>query len=213
MNKIIISIMLLLASSMSYAENKDNKKELSELNNTLKNSPLLPPPPLPIIFKPTPQLSYKYSIDVEKISKGNLPTKLYSSSGNGLSGTGVYYSNMNVINTTVPSVNDCDSNQNNNLVCSKTELKNGWHYSMYSSKGYSKNTYDFSVDISIGELINLKNLETNKEQHNEYKEIKINQNFSFKGKKETYVFKSYSNKNNKDSEEYIFTITMEQNKK
>lgn len=219
MNKKIIPILLILVSSLSYAEVGKPKIEvppspkspLSSEQLKLINSYLLPPPP----FERTPPLSYQYTINVEKLSKSNLnPVMIYSSSGNGLSNNYISYSTFK----TIPYISKCNSNSDSkDVVCSTDTLSFGWTYSINASINSTllvsaKKPYDFSVSIQFADLLDLKNSENDKVQMPVYREIKMNQDFNYKGKKETYVFKSYADAVNSEGDEYIFTITIKTNK-
>lgn len=213
MNKKIIIALMFLASSTSYAQ-EDSKKIQSKKDSFISELPSVPKldlPKIPSFHFPTKNtLFYNYSISVEKLSKDNTaPIMLYKSNGNGVSENIVSYSTLKHI----PYIKECNTNKDTNeLKCSSDTLSVGWGYTISSSSAYDKAPYEFLIRFELGDILGLKNSSINMIKNLESREIRMSQSFYYKNKKETFVFKSYGNSDDKESDEYIFTVTIDQNK-
>jgi hypothetical protein len=234
MNKKLIPVLLLLASSASYAQDKigtpiqmndkglppvpkSTKSELPALTNAqldflkLPKLPTLPPPP--------PNVIYDYTVSVDRVTKDNpSPIRVYSSNGSGTDTNINYFSNHQEI----PYVKECIKEDGKELKCSYDNLRTGFGYSLSVSKPYSQysNTnYEVTIEIGLSDLIKWRGFEGTKIELPEIEILNMKKTFAYslprnksleyKFEKKKFVFKSSEYAKNNSNEEYIFTLTIE----
>jgi hypothetical protein len=228
MNKKLIPVLLLLASSASYAQDKigtpiqmndkglppvpkSTKSELPALTKAQLDFLKLPKlPPLPA----KPNVFYNYTVNVEKVTKDNSnPVLVYSSSGLGTEIDTSYFFQYKE----TPYIKECIKEEGKELKCSYDTLRTGFGYMFNVSKPYDKVDYEVAIEINLSGLIKWRSFEGTKLELPETNMLHMKKTFAYNEprkdleysfKKKTIVFKSSEYAKN-DLEEYIFTITIE----
>lgn len=223
MHKNLIPILVLLASSTSYAQTTSKKAELppkpklESIQKMHDDFLKLKLPPLPVLSA-QPNVIYDYMVSVDKVTKDNpSPVRVYSSNGSGTEMNTNYFSNYKE----TPYIKECISVNGKEPKCSYDNLKTGFGYTLYVSKPYNHLNYEVTIEIGLSDISKWRKFENIELPGMEILNIKKTFAYSlprektleYRFEKKTVVFKSSEYGQNDSGTEYIFTITIEPNYK
>jgi hypothetical protein len=209
MKKIIIPVLLSLLCATSYASDKKDSNNLSQLAKT-KQDVLVRIKELNIGREKPISPFYDYSLTVEKVNKEN-PSKIILVSKYNGSGLADEFTSAEDLKE-ISYIKKCETLPNAVTKCTSDTIGSGFAYSIYAHS-FAGLYMTVNVDFNKGELLNLKDITKNGMtiQLPEFRNIRIKNSFEYSNsEKKVIVFKSSnyeSEPNIKD--EYIFTLTLE----